>query len=391
LNQLPYLAALCVACVFSAQHVETCCAQTKSVVTELATINAKTRWSLRTVPAAVVSSSIVRLGDVVKPLDPKMPLWQRMKSAPIAMFPVNVNNMTIDRDRLDKAIRKAEATPRSIDWFGPSQIKVSRQKLSATRSADKRPIASQIAQASYEQAGTDAITPVVDAVPNISDSEARRISHWIRIGIDRGLPAVADSFEIQIDRNQTGLARLVSISGVTNVELVDKIVSGQCRFRVVGRSTAGPVEAVIVAHLIEHPKVVVPRTTLARGHRITERDLTLAPIHPDKFSSGQVIDPQAILGMEVRVNLRADRPIRIGDIGSPILIHRGDLVELRVLSGGVTVKTNAKSLGDGSESDLVEIETMRPRKRLVARVVQTGLVEIVTRSPAVRYRENFQR
>jgi flagella basal body P-ring formation protein FlgA len=91
--------------------------------------------------------------------------------------------------------------------------------------------------------------------------------------------------------------------------------------------------------------------------------------------------------MEVRTTLRADQPISIGNIGSPILIHRGDLVELRVLSGGVTVKTNAKSLGDGSESDLVEIETMRPRKRLVARVVQTGLVEIVTRSPAMRFRE----
>lgn len=384
-----FLAVLVIA--GSVQRCAPCCGQTKSSVIEMATINAKTRWSLRTLPTPVVSSSIVRLGDVVQPLDPKMPLWQRMKSAPIAMFPVNVDSMTIDRNRLDKAIRRAEATPRSIVWFGPSQVKVSRQALATNRSVAKVSVDSDLAQVSYQQPA-----PVKDSresghLPAISDAEASRISHWIQIGIDRVLPAIAESFEMTIDRNQPTLADLVTIAGVTNVEPIDKVVAGACRFRVLGRSADGPVEAVIVAHLTEYPKVVVPRTTLARGHRITESDLTVAPIHPEKFASGQVIDPQAIVGMEVRSNLRADRPIEIGDIGSPILIHRGDLVEVRVLSGGVTVKTNAKSLGNGSESDLVEIETMRPKKRLVARVVRTGLVEIVTRAPAVRYRENVQR
>ena len=53
------------------------------------------------------------------------------------------------------------------------------------------------------------------------------------------------------------------------------------------------------------------------------------------------------------------------------------------MGGGITVTTNAKSHGDGAESDLIEIETFEPRKRLLARVVQPGLVEIVTRAPKV--------
>ena len=133
--------------------------------------------------------------------------------------------------------------------------------------------------------------------------------------------------------------------------------------------------------------MVVPRTSLARGHRISESDLDVIAISAEKLESNLIIDASQIIGMEVRKTLRAQQPIPAGDIGSPVLIHRGDLIEVRVMSGGVTVTTNAKSLGDGSESDLVEIETMRPKKRVVARVVRTGLVEIVTRAPAMRYRE----
>ena len=348
----------------------------------------------------MVSSSIVRLGDVVQPLDPKMPLWQRLKSAPIAMFPVNAKTMTLDRDRLDKAIRKTEATPRSIDWFGPNQIKVTRQKTPAARAHAAQPVASPLAQASYQQDVARGASSGKRTRPQhraqvdsqISATAAQRISHWILVGIDREQPSIADSFEIQIDRHQPSPRR----SGFDcrrddRAEPIDTVAAGTCRFRVVGRSAEGPVEGIVAIELTEYPKVVVPRTTLARGHRITDSDLVIASIRPDKVDANQVTDPEQIVGMEVRTTLRADQPISIGNIGSPILIHRGDLVEVRVLSGGVTVKTNAKSLGDGSESDLVEIETMRPRKRLVARVVQTGLVEIVTRSPAMRYREKPQR
>jgi len=81
--------------------------------------------------------------------------------------------------------------------------------------------------------------------------------------------------------------------------------------------------------------------------------------------------------------VRANQPINRGDVGSPILVHRGDLIEIRVVGGGISVTTNAKALGDGAVSELIEIETLQPRKRLIARVVQPGMVEIVTRAPKV--------
>jgi flagella basal body P-ring formation protein FlgA len=297
------------------------------------------------------------------------------------MFPVNRQTMTIDRDRLDKAIRKAEATPRSIDWLGPRQIKVVYQPGS------KRPTGGtkSIAQVSYQQQvpGTD----VGRQRPPISDSDAKRIAHWIKLAIRRQQPEIGESFDVQIDRRQPVLADLVSITGVTTVQPLDEVADGLCRFRIVGRNAAESIEATVAIELTAYPKVVVPRTTLARGHRISEGDLMVVPVPPEKLRPGQIADPSKVVGMEVRTVLRADQPILANSIGSPILIHRGELVEVRVISGGVTVTTNAKALSDGSESDLIEVETMRPKKRLVARVVQIGKVEIVTRAPAVKYRE----
>jgi flagella basal body P-ring formation protein FlgA len=309
-----------------------------------------------------------------------------MKSAPIAMFPVNRKTMTIDRDRLDKAIRKTEATPRAIDWLGPRQIKVVHQPASAQPAAIKQ----HVAQASYQQDIAGQRTNVAKYRPPIGEIDAKRIVHWIKLAIRRERPEIGESFDVQIDRRQSALAGLISITGVTHVEPIDRVADGVCRFLVLGRNAAEAIEATVAIQLSEYPKVVVPLTSLARGHRISEGDLTVVSVPAAKIKPDQIIDPSKIVGMEVRKTLRADQPITNSSIGSPILIHRGELVELRVISGGVTVTTNAKALSDGSESDLIEVQTMRPKKRLVARVVQVGKVEIVTRTPSIQYRERSQ-
>ncbi len=317
-----------------------------------------------------------------------MPLWQRLRAAPIAMFPVNSTTMTIDRDRLDKVIRKAEATPDAIDWLGPREITVvydaSGKQPNLALRTNSNP---ELAQVAYQSDMSSSQSAGAEPRSTIRSADAQRIVHWVELAIKRELPEVADSFEIKMDSSQIGMDPLQPISGVTSIQTIDKIQSGICRMRVIGRSSDGPVESTIAIQLVAYPKVVVPRTTLARGHRISESDLDVVPIPTEKLESNLIVDANQIVGMEVRKTLRADYPIPASDIGSPVLIHRGDLVEVRVMSGGVTVTTNAKSLGDGAEADLVEIETIRPKKRLVARVVRTGLVEIVTRAPAMRYRE----
>ena len=136
--------------------------------------------------------------------------------------------------------------------------------------------------------------------------------------------------------------------------------------------------------MVQLPKVVVPRVSLARGHQIAATDLEVQTIQSELMKPEYVTDVAEVIGMEARSSLSANRPIRRDRLGAPILIHRGELVEVQVVGGGITVSTKGKANSDGAASELIEIETLQPRKRLLGRVVHAGLVEIITRAPGVR-------
>jgi len=361
-----------------------CNAQQPNRSVSLATIDADTRWTLKAVSTATVSSPIIRLGDVVQPSGAAVNAWSRLSRSPVAMFPVKTNRLTIDRDRLDRAIRKAEATPRAIDWSGPRRIEVyyDPAATSSEHVLQIDSVTTGVTPVAYQARQTSPPRPNQLAV-----ADANRIVRWIELAIDRQHPDIVAAFDVQIDHQQASLDSLAEMGGVTSIAPLDDIASGRCRLRVVGRSPQGPIESTVTVKLTPFPQYVTPRTTIGRGHRISAADLEFTPIAGAARGTEFITDIDQLIGMEVRSTLRSGQPIRPRDVGPPILVHRGDLVEVRVLSGGVKVTTNAKALGDGAESALIEIETMRPRKRLLARVAQTGLVEIVTRAPSMSYRK----
>ena len=82
-----------------------CCAQTQPTANSLfppppnlsqatrdairpSSVDAKTRWAFRAVSPVTVHSNIVRLGDVVRPLDPDMAGWQRLSRSVIGLVPL---------------------------------------------------------------------------------------------------------------------------------------------------------------------------------------------------------------------------------------------------------------------------------------------------------------
>ncbi|MFK8113907.1 MAG: flagellar basal body P-ring formation chaperone FlgA [Rubripirellula sp.] len=342
----------------------------------LSTIDAKTRWAFRALSPVTVSSPIIRLGDVSQPLDPNMAGWARFKRSPIGLVPLDGQPMTIQRDRLTTALRDAEATPLAIDWIGPAKIQVIYKKSD--------PAIQQASAIGQQQNDLVQASATESTLPLLTERESTRILHWIDLAIERQLPSIHEHFDIQYDPRQPSLAVLRPMAGVTEVRAFDAPTDGPARFQVTARSVDGPITTQFVAELIKHPMFSVPRASLPRGHRIAASDLIQRPFPDSEANSAFITDASQIIGKEVRSNVRRGQPIRPSDIGSPILIHRGDLVEIQVHGGGIKVSTNAKAVGEGAESDLIEVDTLRPRKRYVARVVQPGVVEIVTRPPNVR-------
>lgn len=340
-------------------------------------IDANTRWAFRALSPVTVSSPVVRLGDIIQPLVRDQAGWQRMSRAAVGLVPVSGETMVIQRDRLNQIMLAVEATPRVIDWHGPTEIRVEYRKQPPASMSPIRQTSAMLPIDASEPGG-------FDSQPALTPAETDRIVHWIDLAMKRFYPDVAEAYAVHVPEDQPAMGELRSMYGIANFVSTSPIDSGPVTFMTVARMAGSEIQTEIELHLTAHPKVVVPNRSLGRGHRITAADLELKPFPPDKVDQHSVVDIESLIGQEVRGNLRTGRPILRSDVGAPILIHRGDLIEIRVIGGGVNVTTNAKALGDGAASDLIEIETMNPRKRLVARVADHGTVEIVTRAPRVR-------
>ena len=383
-------------------------------------VDASTRWAFRALDMVTVNSPIVRLGDVVRPLDPDMSGWQRLSRAPIGLVPLGGQVMTIDRARLSQAILSAEATARTIEWVGAEKIEIryrpEEEEIRPTRVRQAGALQTGALQTGALQTGapqtstmqasvrqTGSVTDRPALGPNRVESTIRsyddasfpspdpvlsqRLIYWIELAIGRHYPEVAQWNEIQIEPKQPAIANLQMANGVDHVSFRnadDAIREGKHRISVTGRSKNGPMEAEVEIVLRAHPVAIVPKESFRRGHLLQSHDLTTRPIPEADWNDRFITNAEELIGMEAKTTIRGNVPITRDSVGMPTLIRRSDRVEVRVLGGGISVTTTAKAMEDGSESDLIQVETLEPRKRLMARVAAPGIVEIVTRPPRIQ-------
>ncbi len=339
----------------------------------LASIDTETRWEFRAKSAVTIPSTIIRLRDVVTPLNPSVPGWQRLQGTVIGLIPVTSDSVVIDRSRLATAIRKAEARPIAIDLIGPTKIKVLYRKGVVTTPST--------VVDSHRQPLPTYRPPA--APPSLDERKAKIAVSFIYGAIKRQLPDVDAAFVSTIDIRAPELTPLASMRGQPTVTFLDVPADGVCHLRVVGANLDGPCQADVPVTLKANPTIVVARSRFPRGHRFRYEDLSTKPVPADEIEQGMISDPHELVGMELRRPVNSERPISRSDVGAPILIRRGDQLEIRVIGGAIMVATNGKAMEDGSERELISVEVSDSRKKILATVVQSGVVEVVSRTQRV--------
>jgi flagellar basal body P-ring formation protein FlgA len=380
----------------------------KSISVEL--VDSTTRWAFQLRDDAVLSTPIVRLGDIVEPLDSNLAAWPRLQRVSVGLLPTDGTPMIVERDRLTHTITSIEATPRQINWYGKPEITVrydatlanapspvvqasanSENLVTSTQLSHQQAIndSQVIAQTSFDhrstkQAVSEQVIPEQASEPIVLDPIVReRIRHWIELAIRRELRELGEEYEVTVEDSDAIIAPLAMAGSLARIELAEPPREGQVGLTVIGRHRDGPIVVTVPIHLKLHPRVVVANLSLQRGERIGISDVRLAPLPEKQWRDSYATSIESIIGQEVRGIVREGSPISLKEVGAPILVHRGDLLEVRVIGGGVTITTNAKSIGEGAFAELVEVETILPRRRFIAKVVSPGLVEIVTRAPMV--------
>ena len=497
--------------------------------------------TLRSRKSVALASNLIRLGDVVEPVDPDMPGWGQIARLGIGLVPVDGAEMVIERDRLEPFIHSGHKSPVLIRWIGPQKIKVrcqsGREKKQAAAMAGGEQYSGAAASASASEIlrasatlpldGVNTRVPAQRSMANVDRQFLLKIKRWILAassssgdhGLDRYDFRVADvekirptkrnldvailgtgfllvtdptsnertyvpagalsvdvngylslasegvtmplhptvnipqdahgiriksdgTVEVQVgdvaswtragkievsthvslrdpvnrgesvtlasatavgpeilaadaggswqvlqgfleSSSQEAYQDFESIAGVEAVTCLHSLREGLCKFRLQGRGLDGPVDLIVGLHLTAKPVVAAPKKSYPRGYRLALQDLHLIPIEVSEADENQFHSLQQLVGMEVSKSLRLNRPIMRDDVRQPTLVHRGDLLDLRVVGAGIVITTAAKALEDGPMNGLVEVETLRPRKRKFARVVSSGVVEILSRPPQV--------
>lgn len=84
----------------------------------------------------------------------------------------------------------------------------------------------------------------------------------------------------------------------------------------------------------------------------------------------------AVIGREARVALYPGRPIRAGDIGTPAVIERNQLVPLVYVRGGLRIETEGRALVRAGPGEFVRVMNLSSRATVTGRVTKTGRVEV---------------
>lgn len=134
-----------------------------------------------------------------------------------------------------------------------------------------------------------------------------------------------------------------------------------------GRVSRKTVRIKVEAH---RPVAVVARA-MARGAVIGRDDITaevrwLPP-------SDRVVSPVQALGSVARRRLDPGETLESHCVEPPVMIHRGDVVSVRVVTAGLVVRREGNAMEDGCEGEVIEFAArFSPKQRFLATVLGHG-------------------
>jgi flagella basal body P-ring formation protein FlgA len=124
----------------------------------------------------------------------------------------------------------------------------------------------------------------------------------------------------------------------------------------------------------------VPVVTRQLGHSdvIEAKDLSTKSFPERQLRKDTITDPKQLIGQSPHSTITPDRPIRLTEISSPVLIKKGSPVQLTFTNPYMSLKTTGTSLQDGAIGDMIRVKNDKSEKAVSGRVTGSGTVEVNT-------------
>jgi len=157
------------------------------------------------------------------------------------------------------------------------------------------------------------------------------------------------------------------------IEALDTRSSQRMRFLAACRDTPGwRFEYVVRARV--SAMVAVAATPVAAGEALTDAQLTIERRDISNIAD-PITSPEQAFGQMSRRMLRPGDILRAGQLGSPILVKRGDAVQMVARRDGIEVSSAGEALDSGAQGAVVRVRNAGSGQVVRMRVAGAGSVE----------------
>jgi flagella basal body P-ring formation protein FlgA len=152
--------------------------------------------------------------------------------------------------------------------------------------------------------------------------------------------------------------------------------TGAQQFTLAGEADGESTSVKISANVALPPAVVVASHSLARGVLIRPTDVRLQAGKATQGAAHVFQSLEDAIGKETTRVVTEGQVLDDQSLSQQLLVRRGEAVTVYARSGGVQVRTTARSRDDGAHNEVVTVESLAKRESFFARVTGPQEVEI---------------
>ncbi len=139
---------------------------------------------------------------------------------------------------------------------------------------------------------------------------------------------------------------------------------------------------------INGPRVVVPAHDIERGETITDADLLVQTIAPERMRPGVVMAMTDLVGRQARRLLHAGEPVRSEDVHMPVLVVKGSTVTMTFAEPGIVLTATGRAMGDAGMGEGVVVQNPVSFRQVACIVTGAGEVRAADEPPAATVSAN---
>ncbi len=185
-------------------------------------------------------------------------------------------------------------------------------------------------------------------------------------------------WQIELEINDTSYKQLARLEGKLVASGGHKPWDGRQQFRLdSGGGNSSQKFVRVRTQIVRSQPVVVTRRAIPRGGLIRASDVEVR-MQGGNIPTQAATEIAQVIGKEATRSISADALLLANQVRAPLMVKRGEAVDLFARTAGIIIRTTAIAKEDGSMGELIRIETLDKKRPLSAKITGQSEVTVFT-------------